>query len=388
MDEPLDINNFEEAMNALRNIMNSNGNTRITSLKPVIEKAINVVEKEYNKVMNDQFQSFNSESENEVLINKIENLNEQLSSKDEEIIRLNEELKCLKAQKYDEIVNSQPRQTTWANVVSQHQPEQNQHPHNLQTKQHVVILEPNNPEEMADSQQTFNCFQAKVGTKALMQNKIQIRSKKFTTNKRVVVQCANKDSCEALCKVIGNDEQFNAFIPKKKNPRVMIQGINKEINKEEIFDYLISQNPQFADCTEQSFNVKFEKIDRTGCKLVIAETSPELFARLKNVRKIFIGFTLCSIREHVSIVQCFKCYGFGHIANNCTREEICGKCSGNHSGRSCQNSEIKCPNCVRYNIQRHRRNQSTLDTNHRASDQECPYYQKVYKNSKMYIQYA
>ena len=36
-----------------------------------------------------------------------------------------------------------------------------------------------------------------------------------------------------------------------------------------------------------------------------------------------------------SILQCFKCQGFGHKAPNCTKNEICVMCGESHLDKNC-----------------------------------------------------
>jgi hypothetical protein len=60
---------------------------------------------------------------------------------------------------------------------------------------------------------------------------------------------------------------------------------------------------------------------------------------------------------HLQITQCFKCYGYGHRAQQCRHEQKCGKCGGTHETNSCTNNEIKCINCRE---------------NHQAWRHDCP----------------
>jgi len=60
---------------------------------------------------------------------------------------------------------------------------------------------------------------------------------------------------------------------------------------------------------------------------------------------------------HLQITQCFKCYGYGHRAQQCRHEHKCGKCTGTHETNSCTNNKIKCVNC---------------EENHQAWRHDCP----------------
>ena len=100
------------------------------------------------------------------------------------------------------------------------------------------------------------------------------------------------------------------------------------------------------------FSVQFEK-----------ETSREDIKKVKIV--CFCKVTWEPSRNKSSIVQCYKCQQFGHIAKNCFKKEICANCAEEHNMLSCKNSNnLKCTNC---------------GEKHRANDQECEYYRRMSK---------
>ena len=58
-------------------------------------------------------------------------------------------------------------------------------------------------------------------------------------------------------------------------------------------------------------------------------------------------------------MQCYNCFGFYHAAEKCTREKICGNCSG-PSHDECT-SPAHCINC---------------SGNHKPLSKQCPYYKR------------
>ena len=47
------------------------------------------------------------------------------------------------------------------------------------------------------------------------------------------------------------------------------------------------------------------------------------------------------------LLQCFKCYKFGHGSGSCRNMQVCSICSGNHFFKECDNStNLKCSNCT------------------------------------------
>ena len=65
----------------------------------------------------------------------------------------------------------------------------------------------------------------------------------------------------------------------------------------------------------------------------------------------------------------FKCLGYNHKASECTREETCYRCHGNHRSKECYKELInKCVNCIRAN-----KNLNTgLNENHVTTNREYP----------------
>jgi len=69
-------------------------------------------------------------------------------------------------------------------------------------------------------------------------------------------------------------------------------------------------------------------------------------------RKVNVGWKICSIFEHFNVKRCYKCWGYYHIAKDCTREMTCHKCAGNHIADKCTEANKRCINC-KYKIQKY-----------------------------------
>lgn len=82
--------------------------------------------------------------------------------------------------------------------------------------------------------------------------------------------------------------------------------------------------------------------------------------------------------NHVSIKRCFKCWGFYHIAKNCTRDETCHKCAGKHKASECREKENKCVNCM-FKIKTYK---LKIKDEHDALDPECPTYKRAIEKEK------
>lgn len=56
-------------------------------------------------------------------------------------------------------------------------------------------------------------------------------------------------------------------------------------------------------------------------------------------------FTAEKYAPQTRILQCLKCYDYGHMAVQCTKELTCGRCAKNHDTNQCTEPELKCTNC-------------------------------------------
>ena len=89
--------------------------------------------------------------------------------------------------------------------------------------------------------------------------------------------------------------------------------------------------------------------------------------------RLQVGIQKCKIEPYrkKSIIQCYRCQRYGHIASETER---CGRCSGDHKMRYCSSNVLKCSNCR---------------GNHVSSDNRCPKFQEVkqkiegYRNSRI-----
>lgn len=54
-----------------------------------------------------------------------------------------------------------------------------------------------------------------------------------------------------------------------------------------------------------------------------------------------------SVKEYVKpLLQCYKCYKFGHGSGSCKSQQVCSICSGSHFFKVCDNpNNIRCVNC-------------------------------------------
>ena len=77
--------------------------------------------------------------------------------------------------------------------------------------------------------------------------------------------------------------------------------------------------------------------------MAIVECDGKTFGRYVNVGdgRLYIDTRACRSFQYVRVMRCFKCHGYRHTANHCTKEKVCGKCSSkDHETNECD-SHVK-----------------------------------------------
>lgn len=208
-----------------------------------------------------------------------------------------------------------------------------------------------------------------------------------------MIKCTSRTDCLKIAEEINkNKNGIKAKIPAKKNPRLLILGIENDIDDNDIVGIIASQNDNVKHILNQENN--FMKMissrkDRLGSKFVILETSPQVWQTCTKLGQLFIGYKCCPVKQSVFVPQCYNCLSFGHISKFCTNKPVCSKCGNEHSSSTCQaNSMAQCFNCLRWKSSRNYGLANNIDINHSVFSKECPYHKKASERAKNRIDYG
>ncbi|KMQ86967.1 putative 50 kda protein in type i retrotransposable element r1dm [Lasius niger] len=70
--------------------------------------------------------------------------------------------------------------------------------------------------------------------------------------------------------------------------------------------------------------------------VAVIEVPPDIRRILLNQGRVYLEWFSCRVTDHLHILQCFRCLGFGHIAKSCSAaDDTCGHCGGKHESRAC-----------------------------------------------------
>lgn len=129
------------------------------------------------------------------------------------------------------------------------------------------------------------------------------------------------------------------------NPRLIVHDIPVNLESDDIVKCIVDQNLPHATVTD----VKVTYLYPAGQKkfrTCVIEVSPDNRLRLLNSKRVNIGWMACRVDDHISVRQCYKCMGFGHLSKECDKQTCCGFCAGDHLTTACKKrNSLKCNNC-------------------------------------------
>jgi len=240
-----------------------------------------------------------------------------------------------------------------------------------------------------------NKQQGSEETKKVIKEKVDIRNMqmgitrfKKVNNGAVLIGCETGKDLEVLKEVVENSlgSDFKVVESRPRKPKIKIMNIGKdelEMDDKNLLDAISKQNK--IETEKEGFHMRILK--RVGSRReagdsranrtakedgsIIVELDDNTHRLMMKEKKINVGWKKCSIVEHFNVKRCYKCWGFYHIAKDCTREVKCHQCAGNHTADKCKEDKKTCVNC-RYNIQKYN---IKMSDEHHALSKECPSYQ-------------
>ena len=66
------------------------------------------------------------------------------------------------------------------------------------------------------------------------------------------------------------------------------------------------------------------------------EVNGSCFKNIMECGYLNVGWYICKVYEDIKVMRCFKCAGFNHKIDRCSKEApICGNCAGQHLSSEC-----------------------------------------------------
>ena len=132
----------------------------------------------------------------------------------------------------------------------------------------------------------------------------------------------------------------------KKDKILVFKGVSNNITIEDFkqlldFNKITHAEAERMKSKRTGKDLPFIKIESDDPKQAEALISGGLICQ-----KTGIIFKVEEFRITPSIQQCFKCQGFGHKAQNCTKKQRCVVCGEAHSHKDCPNRNKTTPKCA------------------------------------------
>jgi len=123
-----------------------------------------------------------------------------------------------------------------------------------------------------------------------------------------------------------------------------ISGFDESVIKDE----LITMVTEFGDCLASDVRVGSFRAMRNGLSMTWVQCPLSAALRISRRGKVSLGWSVARVElMRTRPVQCFKCWHYGHVRNNCgvssDRTGHCFRCGGtDHTSYNC----LRNPRCV------------------------------------------
>lgn len=256
-------------------------------------------------------------------------------------------------------------------------------------KESVIIIK---PKEQQESEKTKKVVKENIDIKNMS---IGVSKLRRGGRGAVILGCESEQELKQLKSNVVSKlgDKYQIIEPKGAQPKLKILNLDEEeinCDEDQIVDMIIKQN--HLDEERRGFHIKILKKIIRGRQsgnsnsarakreygMLIVEVDTATHEKMLEKEKINIGWRKCHVVNYINVKRCYNCWGFYHIAKNCTRSITCSKCAGDHKDSDCKTKEERCINCIyknkTYNLE--------IKEEHSALSRECPTFKKVLEEEK------
>lgn len=235
-----------------------------------------------------------------------------------------------------------------------------------------------------------NAGEAMQSIKAAMGSELKdmgpIKSWFPTKEGRVVLTCsdeAQKNKIATAAKAATGIEVRERNI---QNPRLVITGVYKEHKEEDLINMILMENDDIEAQFGDDFRCNFREVGVRKCRNdnkvnITFEARLDIFKYLIRKERIYLDMAHVIIEEALTVVQCYRCNKYGHIAKFCQGVATCQFCGGSHDGRDCEATVMDCINCRTVRVPQEERR-------HSARDHMCPIFVRKENMARRNINYS
>lgn len=247
-------------------------------------------------------------------------------------------------------------------------------------KKHFLDVEINGSEEESeeDKKSVTDEEWAELQTK-VRRNLKDVPVKKMSRNGgKVSLLLPDKESLDKAATALRDDYKVSPTTKDKRklNPKIRITDIDTEITTDkDLIEEIYNKNKVLRDLRDSGDSLKVI-LYRKEDKIAVVEVSPAMRSAIKkNQDKIYLACQIHRVKDHIHVIQCFRCQEHGHTSTSkyCKlkgKDSVCFRCAGKHPSKQCPNrGNQKCANCLKSKISFIRDQAGT----HNATDYLCPF---------------
>jgi len=250
---------------------------------------------------------------------------------------------------------------------------------NIRMEQKVILIKPVEETDKRNNEQIkMDLVKELDGSR----NKLRIRGIRQMRNKGVILEVKDKKDVELVKRINLGRVGLATAEPNRLNPSIIIYDVEPEHKVEDLKEDLIYKNFEYADeklIGKLKKKVSFKFCIKTSENKVhwVVQVPGSFYDSIITKTRIYMMWRTYKVKEYLSIIRCFKCHGYGHLAKNCEiPEQLCEMYgSKDHLKDVCPKKNT--PQCV--NCMRNKRKES----NHSVRSALCPKYKRqveVYRN--------
>lgn len=136
--------------------------------------------------------------------------------------------------------------------------------------------------------------------------------------------------------------------PRPSLPKLKILRVQNELSEDQVKNAILRQNFDEAESKAIGLRVLFKKGSKTDEKVDwVFECNPDAKTKILGLRRLYVEWDSCWVREYITPLRCFKCHEYGHMSRACvSTADICSHCAEpGHRGSQCPNIGSD-PTCV------------------------------------------
>ena len=165
----------------------------------------------------------------------------------------------------------------------------------------------------------------------------------------LIIKAANEQQQDLILDQMKSTSTIECFKPKRIIPSILIKDIqriesedNSPVNYECYIEREISESLKIS---EEEFNVKVI-INKPNFRSVraVVNLNEDQTKKVFKTNRIRVGYSSCNIERSYNIIQCKRCYKYGHhelskdkSTLTCKNDRVCPLCSNGHTkDQECQ----------------------------------------------------